>query len=172
MSGWCASGTPISGYVRVLVSRASWNVMTRVTSPCRASTCRSNIKLARGRRRRPARRRDDRDRAAWNRPRRGFGLLNAALHFANGIEILADLAAVAGAELSLQAGDVFVHPIEHAGASCAVPRSAPRQCRHRRTGVRRRRADALRPAAAWSATTTKGCSGRRTRSRCRTGPPW
>src|SRR5262245_26972505 len=45
-SGWCGSGTPTSGYVRLLVSRANWNVMTRVTSPCQASTCRSNINRA------------------------------------------------------------------------------------------------------------------------------
>src|SRR2546425_12042630 len=35
-TGWCGSGTPICGYVRVLTSRANWNVMTRVISDCRA----------------------------------------------------------------------------------------------------------------------------------------
>src|SRR5882762_3620794 len=42
-TGWCGSGTPIWGYVRVLTSRANWNVMTRVISDCRARACRSNI---------------------------------------------------------------------------------------------------------------------------------
>jgi hypothetical protein len=37
--------TPICGYVRVLTSRAIWNVITRVMSACSASTWRSNISL-------------------------------------------------------------------------------------------------------------------------------
>ena len=44
--GWCASGTPISGYVRPLYSRLIMKLMTRVRSVWYASTCRSNISLA------------------------------------------------------------------------------------------------------------------------------
>ena len=31
-NGWCESDTPISGYARLLTSRASMNVLTRVRS--------------------------------------------------------------------------------------------------------------------------------------------
>jgi len=47
--------------------------------------------------------------------RLGLGLLNAALHLANRIQILADLGAVARAELLLQAPDIFPYPIQQAG---------------------------------------------------------
>ena len=43
VSGWCGSGTPISGYVRRLPSRPIISVETRVRSACNASACRSNI---------------------------------------------------------------------------------------------------------------------------------
>src|SRR5687767_12940237 len=46
----------------------------------------------------------------------GFGFLDAALDFANGIEVVADLRAVRCAELVLQAGDVGTNPIEQARA--------------------------------------------------------
>src|SRR5216684_1096750 len=47
--------------------------------------------------------------------RLGLRLLNAALHFANRVEILTDLVAVAGPELPLKARDIFAYPIEKAG---------------------------------------------------------
>ena len=40
----------------------------------------------------------------------GFGLLNAAFDFADGVEILADPRAIAGPELAVEPGDVFVEP--------------------------------------------------------------
>ena len=43
-----------------------------------------------------------------------LGPLDAALHLAHGVEILADPGAVGGAELPLQAGDVLAHPVEQA----------------------------------------------------------
>ncbi len=100
-----------------------------------------------------------------------FGLLYAALDLAHGIEIFGHLGAIGRAELSLQARDVLAHPVEQAGPLAERRCAAPRSCRPRRTGARTRRADALPRAAASSATTTRGCSGRRRRSRCRTAPP-
>src|SRR5438876_7590229 len=46
--------------------------------------------------------------------RLGLSFLNAALHLANGIQILGYLAAVTRAELLLQPGNIFTHPIEKA----------------------------------------------------------
>ena len=64
----------------------------------------------------------------WESAVCGLGFLNAALHLADRIEILADLGAVARAELLLKAGDVFGHPIEKAGVlpqfGAAVGRAA------------------------------------------------
>ena len=54
-----------------------------------------------------------------------FGLLDAALHLADGVEILADLGAVAGAELLLQAGDIVASPNRAGWRSCAARRGAP-----------------------------------------------
>ena len=45
----------------------------------------------------------------------GFGLLNSALHLANGIQIFADFIAVARAEFPLEAGNIRRHPIQQAG---------------------------------------------------------
>ena len=44
-----------------------------------------------------------------------LGLLDPALDFANGVQIMVDLAAVAGPEAAPQAGDILGHPIEDAG---------------------------------------------------------
>ena len=46
----------------------------------------------------------------------GLSPLDAALDFADGIEIVADLAAVAGAELVSESRDVLLDPVEQAGA--------------------------------------------------------
>ena len=50
-------------------------------------------------------------------------LLNAPLHLAHRIEVLADLDAIARAEHALEAGDVLVDPVEQAGL--AVQPRAP-----------------------------------------------
>ena len=77
-------------------------MITRVTSPWRASTCRSNISrawsaYAAGT---PTGRSRSGKRAV---PRVGLGLLNAALDLAHGLEVLADPGAIGRAERVLQA---------------------------------------------------------------------
>ena len=81
-----------------------------------------------------------------------LGFFYAALDFADGVEVFVHLRAIACAELPLQAGDVFAHPVEQAGA--AAERLAPirgaaafaeqalehhARMRLRRQGCRRRR---------------------------------
>ena len=46
-----------------------------------------------------------------------FGFLDASLHFANCVEIIAHLRAVAGAQFLLQARNVLTHPVEQAGVT-------------------------------------------------------
>ena len=78
-------------------------------------------------------------------------------------------ALIAGAERVLQTGDLLGHGIEQAGPASAARRGDRPWRRPRRTAARIPAADALRPAAASSATTTRDCSDTRRRNRCRTG---
>ena len=99
-----------------------------------------------------------------------FGLLNAPFNVADRLQVLADAIAIARSKRILQASEFFDNGIEQTrpfperGAALGGAPS-PRQ-RDSRT----RSADGLPPEVASSERTTRDCSDRRRRSRCRTGP--
>ena len=99
-----------------------------------------------------------------------LGLLNASLDLAHRVEILTHPRAILRPERPLQPRDVVRHRVEQAGSAAQARAADRRRCRLRRTAARTRGVDALPTAAGSSATTTTGCSDRRTRSRCRTAP--
>ena len=100
-----------------------------------------------------------------------LGALNAPLDLAHRVEVAVHPRAIAGAERATAAAPCRPSPSRECWRCCAAPRGARPACRRRRTAARTRAADRLRSAAAWSATTTTGCSDTRRRSRCRSCRP-
>ena len=102
-----------------------------------------------------------------------LGLLNAPLHFAHRIQVIAHLAAVARAQVGARAATR--RPARNpacCGSRGSASRALPyRWSRRRRTGARTPRADWSRTAAEWSASSRTACCCRRSYSPNRIRPP-
>ena len=172
VSGWCGSGTPISGYVRRLPSRPIISVETRV----RSAWQRERLHVEHQRRVVAVEHRDAARHLEVGRhlARVALGDLDPPLDLAHRRQVLVHLAAIRRAQRADQrrwcarrrcrgcCGD-------RGGGSRASPDRARR--RSRRTAARRPAAGSSPAASARSGCATRGCSCRRSCSRSRSCRP-
>ena len=165
-TAWCPSLTPIHGNVRALCSRPSCRLKTRVMSACQVSSSRIEqqpgvLVVGLGNADGPVRQ-GQRGVAGLD-----LGPLDAALDLAHRVHVLVDPRAVAGAEGAHEPRHVLPDRVQdapvapHLGPPLVHRAAVPEQPLEDRAGV------VLHRQRGWSATTTTGCSRRRSCSRCR-----